>query len=354
MSIRWLRVKGKQEKLMPAKEIWVFADRQGHELAPVTSEMLSEARKLGPKLDGKTCACLIGHRVTEYLPSLKTHGVEKVYMLENDMLSAYTLDVYGIVLQRLIENYQPSIIMFGATASGSELATRIAAKLRLPCITEAKRLGVEGQKLVIAKSCYEEKVYQNYEFHLDRTVVVTVLPGDMESEKVKISGAMEILKEEVDLEPDTIRTKSMKIIKGDPRKIRLEEGDLIVAGGKGIDRDIGILEGLADSLGASIGGTRPLVDDGVIPFERQIGITGKSVSPRLLVACGISGAREFVAGMEKAALIIAINKDARAPIFKFANLGILGDVHKILPLLTDRIRFLKQRGNRGKESNSPI
>jgi electron transfer flavoprotein alpha subunit len=130
-------------------------------------------------------------------------------------------------------------------------------------------------------------------------------------------------------------------MKGDPKKIRLQEAELIVAGGKGVDAEgFAALEELADVLGASIGGTRPLVDDGLIPFERQIGITGKSVAPNLIIACGISGAREFTVGIEKAKVTIAINKDAKAPIFGVADIGAIGDVNQVIPAI---IHALKKR-----------
>ena len=154
------------------------------------------------------------------------------------------------------------------------------------------------------------------------------------------------MNETIPLEIGRTRTRVLRFIKCDPKRMKLEEADLIVAGGKGIGKEILIVEELAGVLGASIGGTRPLVDEGIIPFERQIGITGKSVTPRMLTACGISGAREFTMGVERTPLTIAINTDAKAPIFRFANLGIIGDLHKIIPPLLmsskDTNRILKK------------
>lgn len=339
---------------MQSKDIWIFVEFRKHEVMPVTFEMFSEFRKISKELNGKTCACLIGSNVGEYIPLLKNQGVDRIYVSENSVLSDYSLEAYVYTLQKLIEKYWPLTLVFSATPFGGELAPRVAARLRLPCITEVKRIKVQGENLSIAKSCYEEKVYQNFNFRPERTVVVTVLPGDMESEGANVSGEMEVVNEVIHLEPDMIRTRNIKFIRGDPRKIRLEEADLIVAGGKGIGQDLAILEDLADILEASIGGTRPLVDDGIIPWERQIGITGRSVAPKLLIACGISGAREFIAGTEKSKLTIAINKDARAPIFKFANLGIIGDLKKIVPLLIHQVRVLKQKAKKENGSSSPI
>jgi len=339
---------------MGQREIWVFAEFSEHEVAPVSFEMLSEARKLAKELKGKTCVCLIGKKDGEIPRSLQKYGAEKIYRIESKNSNEPSIDVYASILQNLIQKFSPFIILFGATPSGSELAPRIAARLKLPCITEVKRIGGERDNLVIGKSCYNEKVYQNYNFHPEKTVVLTVLPGDMNSEEADGPRELEVVNEDIYIERGMTRTKTIKFIKGDPKKIRLEEANLVIAGGKGIGKDMAIIEDLADLLGASIGGSRPLVDDGMIPFERQIGITGKSVTPKLLMACGISGAREFVAGMDKAMLTIAINRDAKAPIFKFANLGIVGDLHEIIPFLIDRIKVLKQKCNREEGNNSPL
>jgi electron transfer flavoprotein alpha subunit len=290
----------------------------------------------------------MGDKVREYLPLLQEHGVEKVYLLERDIFERYSLSVYVIALQKLIVKYDPLIMMFGATSYGSELAPRIAARLKLLCITEMKRIWASGENLVIAKSCYDDKIYQNFDFRPERTVVVTVSPGDMDGEKGDRAGELEIVNETIHMEIDRTRTRTLKSIRGDPKRINLEEADLIVAGGKGIGKERTIIEDLANILGASIGGTRPLVDDGTIQFERQIGITGRSVSPKLLITCGISGAREFTAGIEKARLIIAINTDAKAPILKFAHLGAIGDLHKIIPLIIARVRNHKENTKRGQ------
>ena len=334
--------------MVPSNDILVFVEYRDHEVIPVTLEMLSEARRLVQPLNGKVCACLLGYEVREYLPLLQDYGAQKVYLLDNCIFSGCSLDVFARALQNLIEEHQPLLIMFSATSTGSEVATRVAGRLKLPCITEVKRIWAEGKNLAISKPCYEDKVYQHFDFRPGKTVVVTALPGDMESGKLHGSIEIEIVDEAIRPKIERTYTRSLKFIKGDPRRISIEEADLIVAGGKGIGKDLSILEELADILGASIGGTRPLVDDGIIAFERQIGITGKSVTPKLLITCGISGAREFAAGIEKARLTFSINADPNAPIFKIADLGIIGDLHMIVPLIIDRVKKYKQDMEKAK------
>lgn len=327
---------------MPSQDIWIFTEYNGHEFNPVTLEMISEAVKLRGNSAADICLCIFGRKENEQMRPIAGYGAQKLYWVDDDRLSTYSLDYFLAALEQLLVKHQPMMMMFGATPYGSELAPRIAARLKLPCITEVKRLKSEGDHLAIAKSCYNEKGYQNFYFRPDRSVILSVLPGDMEAEKANTPLEIQTVKESVDLNNCKNRTRSIEYIKGDPKKISLTEADLIVAGGKGIGKDLSLLENLADSLGASVGGSRPLVDDGVIPFERQIGITGKSIGPSLLITCGISGAREFAAGMEKAGLIVAINTDRKASIFNFADLGILGDVNEVIPALIQKLNQRKK------------
>jgi electron transfer flavoprotein alpha subunit len=305
--------------------------------------MLSEGRRLADKLNCQLCTCLLGCGLEQSIDSLRNYGTDKVYVVNNDVLSEYSLDAYSFVLEELIVRYDPLLLAIGATPWGGELAPRVAARLRLACITEAKRLSVNGENLLIAKSSFNDRAYMNFDFLPKRTLIVTILPGDMNADVVSKPVEMEIIRVTISVDSSLICTRNVGFIRGDPKKIRLQEAELIMAGGKGVDAEgFAALEELADLLGASIGGTRPLVDDGIIPFERQIGITGRSVAPKLLIACGISGAREFTMGMEKAKVTIAINNDARAPIFNVADVGVLGDVNKVIPAMVQALKSMRE------------
>lgn len=323
---------------MPSNEIWVFAEDRDTGLTPATLALLAEAQKLARDLNGKTCACLFGYDIKESLCSFKKSGAEKVYFIDDVIFSEHSLDACVHALQGLITEYNPQIIFFDAASSGSELSARISWRMRLPFVTEVKRIDVEKEHLVVAKSCYDGKVYQNFLHRPGKTLILSVLPADMDSEKSSWATTLEMVEEKLRCELPDIRTRCLRYLKGDPKTISLEEADVIVAGGKGIGKDASILEELADLLGASVGGTRPLVDEGAIAFERQIGITGKSVSPRLLFVFGISGAREFTSGTEKARLTIAINTDENAAIFKNADLKIHGNLKEIIPVLVQKLR----------------
>lgn len=320
-------------------EIWVLAECQKSQISSVTAEILTACRRLANKNKIKVAACLLGPKSDSCIAQLGEYGAEKIYLIESELLSEYYLDIYTSIFKELIEKYNPLLLAIGATPIGNELAPRIAAKLSLPCITEIKKIGLDSKNIMISKSGFFEKAYFNFNFEQDNTIVTTIMKGEIDSETVDNVKKVEIIKEKIKISPESTRVKNIKFIKGDPNKINLQEADLIVAGGMGVnDKELSALEELAEVMGASVGGTRPFVDNNFIPFERQIGITGKFVSPKLLIALGVSGAREFTMGIDKKTTIIAINNDAKAPIFNTSELGIYGDVNDIIPNLIKVIK----------------
>jgi electron transfer flavoprotein alpha subunit len=320
-------------------DIWVLAEHNDRQLESTTWEMLTEARKLADNVPERVCACAIGVQAEAYVASLCQYGARKVYLVENEGRPEYSADGHVHILKELIAKYRPCIMMIGATPVGSELAARIAAKLRLPCITEVKKLSFSGRRVSVAKSGFNDKVYLNFDFAPKKTLVVTLLPGDVERDELQEHVDPEIIRENIPVPWDRTHTTNRNFIKGDPRMIDLEEADVVIAAGKGVDTEgFARLEQLANILGASIGATRPLIDEGIVPHHRQIGITGKSISPKVLIACGISGAREFTGGIESAKLTIAINTDAKARIFKAVDMGVLGDVNEVIPALIENLK----------------
>jgi electron transfer flavoprotein alpha subunit len=327
---------------MQSNEIWIFAERRDQGLSPMTIPLLSIARKLAGTINGKACACILGHETRVLFKALGEGGAEKIYFSEDAKLSNNPLDLSAIVLKRLTEEYRPRMFIFDALSSGSELASRISWRMGLSYITEVKRIDEDGETFIISRSCYGDKVFQNTTVGSDKTAILTILPSDIDGDESIRSSEPELV--EILTYEAGYKTKSrcIEFLKGDPKTVNIEDADLIVAGGKGIGSDGSILEDLADALGASVGGTRPLVDEGIIPFERQIGITGKSVAPRLLLTLGVSGAREFVAGTERAKMTIAINSDDRSPIFKNADMKVHSDLKEVVPALINKLRHRKE------------
>ncbi len=308
--------------------------------------MLSEGQKLSRRLREELCVCLLGYQVENFIPRLAEFGAEKIYLADGMQLSEYNLDAYVSILGGLIEIYQPSVLMMGATPTGSELAPRIAARYGLPCITEIKKIGGSSENFQVTKSVYNDRLYADVKPAAARPLIITLPPGETDIVKPKKIVEPAVIKTEIKLDENVKRVRYNKFIKGDPKTIRVDEADLILALGNGVDSEtLPVTHELADLLGATIGGTRVAVDKGLIPFERQIGLTGKTVLPNMLISCGISGAYEFTDGMKDSKMIIAINNDGKARIFEVANLGVKGDLKEIIPAVIDKIKIHKQTGS---------
>jgi electron transfer flavoprotein alpha subunit len=226
------------------------------------------------------------------------------------------------------------------TPETSDLGARLGALLETSLVTRAMDLMIDDQKKPIAV----RPVANGYLFEEVRLTgspyMVTFLPAVLNSPDTEKQTPIRILKESPQLPPEALQTTVARRIEADPESLDIEEADIVVAGGRGVGKTdaFEIVHALAGALGASVAGTRPVIDSQTLPYERQIGQTGKTVTPRLIINCGISGANEYTAGMEKSGKVIAINTDPRARIFRFADLGIVGDVHEVLPLLIERLK----------------
>lgn len=323
--------------------IWVFEEHDIHGTKNITLELLSEGQSLARRLKEELCVCLLGHQVEESIPHLNRYGAEKIYLGDHESLSEYNLDIYTSIFEALIKEYDPSILLMGATPLGSELAPRVAARCGLPCITAVNKIKGKSKNLQITKATHNDQLYTTIKPFSKRPVVLTIPPGEtdiVESDKIKEAV---VIRKAFEITGDIKRTKYRKFIKGDPRTIDIAEADKIVAIGNGVNNEIiSMVQELADLLEASMGGTRVAVDKNMIPYERQIGITGKTVLPKLLLAFGISGAYEFTEGMRNSDVVIAINKDPNAGIFKFANQCIMGDLTEIIPAVIEKLKRQKQ------------
>ena len=323
--------------------IWILEEHDIHGTKNITLELLSEGQKLARRFKEELCVCILGHQIEEYIPHLAQFGAEQAYLADNELLSEYNLDAYSLILGDLIKEYNPSILIMGATPFGSELAPRVAARCGLPCITEAKQIKGKSKNLQITKSTYNDQLYATIRPASKRPLVITIPPGETDILKSDETKEVVVIRKDLELTADIKQTKFRRFIKGDPRTISIEEADKIVAVGNGVGSEFfPSVQELADILEASMGGTRVAVDKNIIPYERQIGITGKAVMPKLLIACGISGAYEFTDGMRGSEIVISINKDGDAGIFKFSNLCIKGDLNEIIPLVIDRLKKCKQ------------
>jgi electron transfer flavoprotein alpha subunit len=223
------------------------------------------------------------------------------------------------------------------------LAPRIAARLRVGLVTQCVEILTDRERLAVIKPISDQYLYQKLIFHNSGLKMLTFSPSALNREDPNINRRAEVIKILPRMDQEQGHVRFIELIKADPKTIGLEEADVIICGGRGVGKNgFEYIHRLADALNGSIGGTRPVVDWGILPFERQIGQTAVEVFPTLLVACGISGANEFTVGIEGSKMVIAINSDRKARIFKFADLGIIGNLHKIIPLIIDQVKRHKE------------
>jgi len=326
-----------------AKGLWVFTEEERGELKKVSLEILSEGRKLADGLNDELCALLLGQGV-EPLANIAPHyGADKVYLMEHESLSYHNIDLHVNILTSLVKEYAPRILLFGATSLGKELAPRVAARLTVGLVTECVDIKIDAEGLLnVRKPVYGGKAHTTFACTPAAPQMATVSPGAMDIKAPDEQRDGEIIRLTPELEGEAAHVEFIEFVKGDPRKVSLTEAEMIVAVGRGLEKgeNFHLIEELADALGASVGGSRVAVDMGWIPLERQIGMTGKTVAPRLFISCGISGQYPHTVGMEGSGTIVVLNKDRNAPMFKLADMGVLGDMNQVIPAVTKRIKEL--------------
>ncbi|TDO52630.1 electron transfer flavoprotein alpha subunit apoprotein [Kribbella sp. VKM Ac-2527] len=307
--------------------VLVLVDHTGGKVRKTTAELLTIARRLGDPI-----AVYIGDGVQDALPALGQYGATKVIALTSPELTQYLVAPKAEALQQVAAKVEPSTILISSSAEGKEIAARLAVKLDSGLITDAVDVQagpVTTQSVFAGNYSVQAKVTHG-------TPIITVKPNAATPEAAQTSPEVE----EFDVSiSDTAKTA--KIVESKPREAtgrpELTEAAIIVSGGRGTGGDFGPVEAFADSLGAAVGASRAAVDSGWYPHAYQVGQTGKTVSPQLYVAAGISGAIQHRAGMQTSKTIVAINKDEEAPIFELVDFGVVGDLHKVLPAATEEV-----------------
>lgn len=332
--------KGKKD-LAQYKNVWVFAEQRQGQLMPVAIELLGEGRKLADEIGVKLCAVLLGHKVDGLAKDLTQYGADIVYLAEDELLEKYTTDGYTKVISDMIQELKPEIVLMGASHIGRDLAPRVAARVDTGLTADCTKLeiDVEDKKLLQTRPAFGGNIMATIICQNHRPQMATVRPGVMDKAKKTESGAGEIVTFPVVLEKNHIRTEVIEIVKADKQQVALEEAEVIVSGGRGLGKAEGfaLLKKLADKLGGVVGASRATVDVDWIGHDHQVGQTGKTVKPRIYIACGISGAIQHIAGMQSSDVIIAINKNPGAPIFQVADYGIVGDLYDVVPALIDAL-----------------
>jgi electron transfer flavoprotein alpha subunit len=326
-----------------SNEIWVVADlTMDGKVRKVTFEALSEARrKLAGKLGGQLCGVLLGSGISGLATELGKYGAEKVYVVDNELLRDYTPEGYSIVLSDLIKKHSPAIVITGNTSFGQDFFPRVAARTGAGLTVDAIDLDLtEDNRLKVKRYKYSAKSIATVEFLDYKPMMTTIRPNVFKPEEEPKNA--EVVSESVDLKPEDIWTKIVEVKRREATRPELTEADRIVSGGRGMQSgdNFYLIFNLADAIGAAAGASRAAVDSGFVPYEMQVGQTGKVVSPTLYIAVGISGSIQHYAGMGSSKVIVAINKDPDAPIFQKCDYGICGDLFELVPVLTEEFKKL--------------
>lgn len=322
--------------------VWVFVEQEKGKAAAVSLELLSEARRLAEELDTYVGAVVIGNNVYHLTREAFAYGADVVYLVENQVLKEYRTDPYNQALVSLIEKYKPEIVLLGATYNGRDLAPRTAASIYTGLTADCTELSInkENNQLEQTRPAFGGNVMATIVCPERRPQMATVRPKVMNMSEPDYDRTGKVIKLDLELKEEDVRTKILEVVSHAGDTVKLEEADIIVAGGKGLGGPEGfkIIKELAEVLGGALGASRGAVDAGWIASYHQIGQTGKTVRPKLYIACGISGAVQHLTGMQSADTIVAINKDHEAPVFSLADYGIVGDLYEVVPFLIEEFK----------------
>ncbi|MCF7870713.1 MAG: electron transfer flavoprotein subunit alpha [Candidatus Omnitrophica bacterium] len=337
----------KAKDLSEYKGVWVFAENSNGIVAPVAFELLNKARQLADDLNTEVSAILLGHKVESEAEKLIQRGADKVYLVDSKDLGHYISENYTAKIVDLIKKYKPEILLAGATTTGRSLAARIAVKCYTGLTADCTGLEIDKDKkiLIQTRPAFGGNIMAQIISPNFRPQMATVRHKVMPEAQPDSGRKGEIIKESFDSEKVDKRIKFLDFVKEDVSTINLAEADIIVSGGRGLGcpENFKIIEELAETLDAAVGSSRACVDAGWIPYSHQVGQTGRTVCPKIYIACGISGQIQHLVGMQSSDLIIAINKDPEAPIFKVADYGIVGDLFKVIPLFVKKLKETLKR-----------
>ena len=328
------------------KDVWVFIEHEQGKVSSVSFELLGEGRKLADALGCKVCGMLFGSKVDDYIKEAIAYGAEKVYVTESPLLESYRTDPFACAAINFIRKYKPEIVIFGATTQGRDFAGTVATTLGAGLTADCTGLDIDPETKFLKQTrpAFGGNImatildYPNY-----RPQMSTVRPKVFPMPPRDDSRKGEVIHEPLPMTEDQIRTKVLELIKG-AEAVNLADAEIIVSGGRGLGNaeNFKVIRELAGVLGAAVGASRAAVDAGWIPYEHQVGQTGRTVRPKIYFACGISGSIQHQAGMKTSDIIVAINKDPEAPIFKIATYGIVGDLFTVIPMV--REEFKKRLG----------
>ena len=340
------------------KGVYVFAQQVDNEISGIAYELLGKGKELAAKLNEEVTAVLIGHDVKGLADKLAEYGADKVIVVDDPELKEYRTEPYAHALSSVINEFKPDIVLVGATAIGRDLgptvSARVATGLTADCtvleIGDFPLVAIPGKEdeqkhnqLLMTRPAFGGNTIATIACPDNRPQMATVRPGVMQKIEPIVGAKANVIEYNPGFTPNDRYVEIKEIVKAVSDTVDIMDAKILVSGGRGVGsaENFKILEDLAEALGGSVSCSRAVVDSGWKPRELQVGQTGKTVRPNLYIACGISGAIQHTAGMEESDIIIAINKDEDAPIFDVADYGIVGDLNKIVPQLTEAIKAAK-------------
>lgn len=332
---------GKVADVQAWSGIWVFAEYRKGELAPVSLELLGIGRTLAEERGVELSALLLGADTADAANILIGHGADTVYVVDNEALSEFREDLYARICTKLIREYQPEIVLAGATAVGRSFIPAVATELNAGLTADCTKLEIrrEDGMLLQTRPAFGGNIMATIVCESSRPQMATVRPKVMKAKVFDGSRNGTVVAvdvSQIELHSDIVVEES---VVAEASQVNIQEADVLVSGGRGLESPKGfeLIRKLAEALDAKVSASRAVVDAGWITYPHQVGQTGKTVAPKLYIACGISGAVQHVAGMQSAETIVAINRDENAPIFNVADYGIVGDLFEILPKLITKI-----------------
>ncbi len=333
---------GPAADLSAYKDVWIVVEYDKKGVSHVALELLGKGRELADKLGSRLAALVLGESVSHLADDLFAHGADVAYVVEHPALKKYRTDPYVETAAQLIRKHKPEVVLMGATTTGRDFAGALAAEIDTGLTADCTGLEIDAatRNLVQTRPAFGGNIMAEIVCRRHRPQMSTVRPKVMELPKRRDGHKGQVVKEEVALNDEKFLTKVLEFVKEEGSTVNLADANVIVSGGRGLQdpANFKVVEELAKVLGGAVGASRAAVDAGWMPYPHQVGQTGKTVRPKLYIACGISGAIQHLAGMQTSDIIVAINKDPDAPIFKVATFGVVADLFQAVPLLTEKLR----------------
>ncbi len=331
----------KVKDLSAHKGVWTTIEQRRNKICSVSYELIGEGQKLAKTLNEELSSVILGYKISDLVEELLHYNLDKIYVFDDPLLENFQDDIYSECLAYLARKHKPSIILTGATSIGRSFIPQVAVKLQTGLTADCTGFEIDetGKHLLQTRPAFGGNIMATIGCYQNRPQMATVRHKVMKPAPRTTEKKGEVINVEIPKSIKPPRTKFIESIEEIEETINIAEADIIVSGGRGLGdpKYFSLIEDLAKAIGGAVGASRAAVDAGWIPYSHQVGQTGKTVCPKVYIACGISGAIQHLAGMQSSNIIIAINKDPNAPIFKIATYGIVDSLHEVIPALIKKL-----------------